>query len=104
MSKFREQGYAAGIEFKFNAHNQYMQTMLGHGIPGLFCLLAIILLQLFEAFKRSDLLYLSFVLLFSMAGLTESMLNRNKGIMFFLVFSFVFYNSEMTSKNKDLTV
>jgi len=98
MKKFNEHGYAAGIEFKFNTHNQYMQTMLGHGFLGLLCLLAILVLQLCIAFKRSDLLYLSFVLLFSFAGLTESLLNRNKGVILFLVFSFLFYQSSTQSQ------
>jgi O-antigen ligase len=98
MKKFSEHNYVAGIEFKFNTHNLYMQTMLGHGFLGLLCLLAILALQFFVAYNRGDLLYLSFVLLFSLAGLTESLLNRNKGVIIFLLFSFLLYETSTQSQ------
>lgn len=91
--KFEEYGYQAGIDFQFNMHNQYLQTMLGSGIVGFIVLILIFLIQFVKGIKEKDLFYLSFLFLFTFACLTESMLHRNKGILFFLIFSFIFFKS-----------
>ncbi len=91
---FMRNNYKTGVEFNFNMHNQYMQVMLSTGIVGLVIFLLILGLQFRMAIIHYDFLYLSFILLFSSACFTESMLNRNKGIIFFLIFSFIFFKSE----------
>ncbi len=70
---------------RFNAHNQYLQTLINFGIVGLVVWL-LSLGWLFVAFKSNRLLiFMLGVLLFAM--LTESMLETNKGclLMSFLV-------------------
>ncbi len=91
--KYLKFGYKDGIEFNFNMHNQYLQTMLNLGVVGLVIFLSISVLQFGRGFLKRDLLYLSFLSLFMAGCLTESMLSRNKGIIFFLAFSFTFYKS-----------
>lgn len=98
--KFEKYNYSAGIEAKFNLHNQYLQTTLGLGAIGLLGFLSILVVQLVKAIRERDFLYLSFLMLFSIECLTESMLIRNKGIVFFLIFSFFFFKSSNSiSKN-----
>jgi O-antigen ligase len=70
---------------RFNAHNQYLQTLINFGTVGLIVWL-LSLGWLFVAFKSNRLLFVILgVLLFAM--LTESMLETNKGclLMAFLV-------------------
>ena len=95
VKKYQQNNYLAGVEFKYNMHNQYMQTILGTGIFGLIILAMMVLTQVKLAIQNQDMLYVSFMLLFLLSCLTESMLNRNKGILFFLFFGFLFFKKNM---------
>jgi O-antigen ligase len=95
---FVKYNFAEGVEI-FNMHNQYLQTLLSHGIFGLLILVFSLTHQMLKALARQDYLYMSFIFLFSFGCLTESLLNRNKGLIFYLVFSFIFYNHYKTIKD-----
>ena len=90
--KFIKYNYLMGVQL-FNMHNQYFQVLLNFGIFGFIIFLISLFVQLKSSVFKRDLLYLSFLILFMCGCLTESMLCRNKGIIFFLVFSFIFYKS-----------
>jgi O-antigen ligase len=68
----------------YNAHNQYFQTTLELGWAG--C--AALLLCFFKPLGSSkmDPVFMAFIILFSVMCLTESMLARQKGIVFFTLF------------------
>ncbi len=83
-----------------NLHNQYLETLLAGGIVGLVSMLIIFGFQLQTGLQRKDLLYIQFVILFLFGCITESMLSSNKGIVFFLLFSFIFYKSEQNDQSK----
>jgi O-antigen ligase len=91
--KYLKHNYTEGVRLKFNMHNQYLQTALNHGLVGVVLLLAIFYVQLKKSFRNKDALYLSFLVLFMVVCITEAMLVKNKGTVYFLVFSFVFYRS-----------
>ncbi len=69
----------------YNAHNQYLQTTLELGLPGLIMLLICIGLPLF---KGASLFpeHVAFIFLFALMCFTESMLAAQKGILFFTLF------------------
>ncbi len=86
-------GYANQAKtLNYNAHNQYLQTTIELGIPGLLLLLNCIFLP-FARIQRSTL-YTSFIILFSLMCLTESMLARQKGIVFFTLFQSLFLSGK----------
>lgn len=91
LRSYDRNGYSPGIEFTFNMHNQYMQTVLCSGIIGLVLFLWIAKIQVAQAIRNKDFLYLSFIMLFLLACVTESTLNRNKGVLFYLFFSLLFF-------------
>ncbi|MEO5602397.1 MAG: O-antigen ligase family protein [Cyclobacteriaceae bacterium] len=93
--KFLEHKYTEGVRLEFNMHNQYLQTALNLGLIGLSLLLSIFYIQVKEGLNRQDFLYLSFLLLFMLACITEAMLVVNKGTLFFIVFSYIFLNSKI---------
>jgi len=68
-----------------NAHNQYIQSFLGQGILGLISFL----LCLYQLIRKPFRSYFSigFVLIFGLCAFTESMLEVQKGILFFALFS-----------------
>jgi O-antigen ligase len=99
--KYAIGGFAEGID-KYNMHNQYLETLCNFGLVGLILLLSVFFVHFRKAFRSGDHLYQTFMLLFFFACITESFLSRNKGIMFFLSFSFVFFNSRWESdRNTD---
>ncbi|MBT1704569.1 O-antigen ligase family protein [Chryseosolibacter indicus] len=91
---YRAKNYAALLfypDISYNAHNQYLETTIDLGVLGLFLLFSSLLYLIFRAIRTKDYLFLSFLVLFSIASLTESMLEVNKGIIFFTFFSSLFF-------------
>ena len=72
----------------FDSHNQYMQTFIELGMMGFISLLFCFFLPAFR--PGYSMLQISFILLFSLMCLTESMLARQKGIVFFTLFQSLF--------------
>ena len=73
----------------YNFHNQYLETLVGTGIPGLILLLLIILdIFLFRKGKLLFPLYVYFITVFFF--FTESVLDRQAGIVFFCLIVFTF--------------
>ena len=74
------------IQQNFNAHNQYLQTMIALGLIGEFILLACLFIPLYISIKQRDYIYISFILLMAINLFSESMLERQAGIVFFTFF------------------
>lgn len=71
----------------YNYHNQYLETLVASGIPGLTLLMLIILFIIL--YKKSKLLFPLFVYLSTIIFfLTESVLERQAGIIFFCLIVF----------------
>lgn len=83
LEQYTEDGYKAGTKQGFNAHNQYMESLLAAGIPGLLALLFFLIAPLWAA-RRSRYLFLvvllTFIVMFNL--LFESMLERQMGLLF----------------------
>lgn len=86
MSEYQKEGYTGAYENKLNAHNQYLETTIGLGIQGILLLLFILIFALAIAIKRKNYLLYLFIVLVGMNFLTESMLNRQNGVVFFSFF------------------
>ena len=81
-----------------NAHNQYLQCLLGQGLPGLFAFLAC-LVAIVKTSRRT-FYSMGFVVIFGFCSFTESMLEVQKGILFFSFFSGLFLFSEDQANEK----
>ncbi len=77
-------------QYRYNSHNQYLEVALTLGLMGLLLFLASVLFSLLSALQRKDYLFLSFLALFSFCCLTESILERQWGIVFFTFFVSLF--------------
>jgi O-antigen ligase len=82
--------YFASRYNKYNAHNQYIQQLVTHGLPGLLLLIACIATGLVIAFRSGNDLALFFWVCFGVACFTESILEINKGIVWFSFFGSLF--------------
>lgn len=86
--------YFASRYNRYNAHNQYIQQLLTHGIAGLLFLLAGIFFPLFKNRNLMYSSYLIFLFVFAAICLTESILDINKGIVWYSFFNSIFVFSE----------
>ena len=92
--------YFASRYNKYNAHNQYIQQMVTHGIPGLLLLLACIATGFILSLKTGNELAFYFWLCFTIACCTESILEINKGIVWFTFFGSLFSFAGNSTKNE----
>jgi O-antigen ligase len=72
-------------KLQLNAHNQYLQTLVALGIPGLLALVLWLLLPFGMAIKRRAPLYALFLLVVSLNMLVESMLETRAGVDFIAI-------------------
>jgi O-antigen ligase len=85
--EYARNGYSVAVSFRLNAHNQFLETQLALGIPGSLVLFWMLLLPAFWR-KRSwnpELIF-PFLIIISVSMIFESILARQWGIMFFVLF------------------
>jgi O-antigen ligase len=75
-----------------NFHNQYLQIIAELGVVGLILLLGIFFLLLRRSLKTRDLILFSFTILVISVCITESLLWRQRGMVFFIMLSLLLYN------------
>jgi O-antigen ligase len=83
MKEYGAEKNTAALKSHLNAHNQYLQTTLALGIPGLLLLLALIVMPAMLAWGKRDYLFLSFLLIFAFNISVESMLEVQAGVVWF---------------------
>ncbi len=77
---------------KFNAHNQYIQTYVGLGILGLLLLFWIFYYYFIFFIKNKFYLGYMFMVVSGILFITESYLERQKGVVIFTLFICLFVN------------
>lgn len=86
---------------RYNPHNQYLSILSGHGLIGFFIFALLMIFLLYRAFKDRNYVLLELVLLFLIIGFTESILERQKGLMLFTFFLYFCYSKIETQLIKD---
>jgi O-antigen ligase len=86
LEAYEQLGFKVGLEYGYNAHNQLLETLLGHGLVGLCLLLVVLVLAFYDAWKQRNWLAMWFLLFFFLSMQTESMLVRHRGALFFALF------------------
>lgn len=94
---FTYKSYEDFSQVTYNTHNQYMDFLLKYGSV----LGVLLILSLFYFIPKSDLIYQIFILTICLSFLTENVLDRQMGVVFFSLFNaiFVFYKKETLEKN-----
>lgn len=83
--------YFASRYNTYNAHNQYIQETVAHGIIGLLIFLSCIFIPFSRCLrKKGNTIYSLFLLCFAVLCVTESMLELNKGIVWYSFFNSIF--------------
>ncbi len=83
------------FRLNLNAHNQYLQTFLAIGLPGMLILILSLVLPFILSARRKNVLFAVFLLIIGSNFLFESMLCRQAGVVFYAFFNvFFIYTSE----------
>lgn len=75
------------IDYRHDAHNEYLSSLLKHGLIGLAILLACLIYPYYLAFKNKDLFYISFLTTIIICFFSESMLRGQTGLVFYTLFN-----------------
>ena len=105
IEAYNNKGLVNFAEKKLNTHNQFFQTSIAIGIVGAACLFLMLLIPFILSYKnrKNQYLYSFFILLIFVNLLTESMLERQAGIVFYCFFNslfFVAYFGDSDKKNR----
>lgn len=86
-----------------NFHNQYLQSFATLGILGFLILLLFQLIDWIKSFKQKDILFFYFTLLTTSIMFTESLFERQRGIVFFVILFCIFNKTLKNIKPKTNT-
>lgn len=99
QKEYLSEGYSEMYYNNLNAHDQYLEILLGTGLIGLLIFAWIISYMVYIAIKRRNLIFGLFLLIVLIFFLFESILNRIAGVTFFSLFSFLLLQMEDRSFN-----
>jgi len=101
FKKYEKVNFKPGIEKKLNPHNQFLHTTVALGLMGLLILIMLFTIPLYLSFIRKNILFIFFSLIIIMNGLTESILEVPKGVLFFCVFSILLFSTQNKLNNEN---
>jgi O-antigen ligase len=100
--QYKVKGINWDFEKKSNTHNQYLGFLLDVGIVGSMMIFGFLITSLVIFYKSNDKLGLIFIILISLAMVSENYLNRQKGVVFFSVFySLLYFSRHAVNKNTE---
>lgn len=99
MQIHKKRNIEEAIKYKFNAHNQFLETSMQTGLVGLIILILVFSVPLYQSIKKKQELLFLFLMICIINFMFESMLQRIAGVVFFAFWYsflwFVFYKEEM---------
>jgi O-antigen ligase len=95
--KYAEKKFYYGATKKFNPHNQFLHTGVTLGLMGVTVLLLMLILPGLQSLKTKNYLFISFSVVVFLNCMTESILEVQKGVLFFCVFSLLLFHPHKES-------
>lgn len=75
----------------YNTHNEYLNQWLSFGILGILLFMVVLGIQYRKAIQQKNTLYLFLLIILSITFLTENVLSRQQGVVFYAVFTALFF-------------
>ncbi|MCB0431133.1 MAG: O-antigen ligase family protein [Flavobacteriales bacterium] len=91
LAMYKRLGMTGALKHELNSHNQYLQTWCALGIPGIVLLLLMLVYPFRRAIRESNYIYLVFLITFIFNLLSESMLEKQAGVVYFAFFNAFFF-------------
>ena len=85
---------------KLNFHNQYIQSFAELGLFGFVLLLTMVIFNWVVAIRNKDFIYLFFTILTTSIMFTESLFQRQRGVVFFVLLYCIFHTISYETKNR----
>ncbi|MBI1191889.1 MAG: hypothetical protein GC205_01755 [Bacteroidetes bacterium] len=106
VDTYEEMHFQTGVDAAFNAHNQYLQTWLMLGLPGLLLLLITMVQIGIDSWRNNRPERIAAIVFLGMAMMSEAMLERQMGVLpfaFFVALWVIFPSSDywMLDQGKD---
>lgn len=92
---------SVALKRNFNSHNVIIESIVNVGVIGLSILVYFFAIAFKAAIQKKDVLYIIFLVIFIFSGFTESLLNRQYGLIFFVFFNTLFYFSNTTNNKNE---
>lgn len=90
QESFQSIGFTQGLNEKYNAQNQFLESFLELGIAGIVLLLSIISYGFQQAVKHKNVLYLTFLSIITIYMFSESLFQTQMGMVSFAFFNALF--------------
>ncbi|SIT76437.1 O-antigen ligase family protein [Pontibacter indicus] len=100
VEAYRNRNFTYAAENRFDPHNQFLDTTVAIGIPGLIVLMCCYLLPLYLAIKQKNWLLGSFAILIIACSITESVLSSAQGVIFICFSLFVLLGASVPDKSR----
>jgi len=91
--EFAKVNYEKGLKKNHDAHNQYLHSTVSIGALGGIIVITMLCIPFLFAFQKQDYLYLIFLSLLGISFLTESILEVQRGTLFYGFFNSLFASS-----------
>jgi O-antigen ligase len=91
LAKYKRDGFEMGVLGDYHAHNQYLESWLMAGIPGLILLLLMMVNALWKSIRSKNFLLLLITLHFMAQSVIESTFEVQHELVFYIFFIFLFY-------------
>lgn len=91
LKRYKEDGFEMGVQNDYHSHNQYLESILMGGIPGILLLLTMMFTMLRRAFISKNFLLLLTTIHFMTQSLFESTFEVQHELVFYIFFIFLFY-------------
>jgi O-antigen ligase len=88
-NNYRQKNLIPFYEKSLNAHNQFLQAFLVFGVLGLLFFVVYLLYPLIMGLRLNDSYLTGFGIIILMNALTESILNRQSGVLFWTLWGFI---------------
>ena len=94
QKEYLQNGYSEAYYNNLNAHNQYLEVLIGTGLIGFLLFVSILFYMIKRMIINKNLVFGMFIANMLIFFLFESILNRIAGITFFSLFAFLLLHTE----------
>ena len=89
--QYKKDGYDYMYKKNFNAHNQFLQVLIDHGLLGFLILSFYTFIMIYNSIMKKKFIYTIFLSIMILNFLTESILETQSGVIFFAFFNTILF-------------
>ncbi len=91
IKEYEKRAMTGAVEHRLNAHNEFYQVFVSLGLIGFIIFCMQLFIPLAVSIKEKKLIYIFFLIIVILNFLTESMLEREAGVLFYAFFNAILY-------------